>query len=514
MLNLRTLKHSPQPPRAAKAVRVYIHLGRTGDAIATLPLCLLYFKETGQKAALMVAQEFSSFLEGVSYVEPEIWTRDFKDVIGARIEAKRMGYKEIIVPQIYGHNLQVEHTESSFIRESWKRVGMLGQWGAPLVFDNRNFARECKLVARMPSDKPVILVATSGHSAPFPYRDDLFASIRKHVGTEAHVMDMADFRTEHFHDFLGVIDKAACFVTCDTGFGQLCQASETPVCALIANKPTTWHSSPPRPNHACYIRYNEYQERKGELMDAIDHCLARYHRPTIRHVWAGIGLAVDGMRRLMTASETWQREARSYGHWIDWRIHESPSLRTAQGLGDPAQLPYIHDMMDMAAVGADDKDILLLTNADICLIPGMGHEIAQKCGQVGATYCYRWDFQRVVTHIERADINKGRWYVGCDLFAVTVQWWREHRHELPPFVLGRECWDWIFRELINQTGGSQIEKGIYHEKHPSHWEINRGLAGNLHNRSYARAWLIHNGLDLAEIANEPYTKVNWPPIET
>jgi hypothetical protein len=183
--------------------------------------------------------------------------------------------------------------------------------------------------------------------------------------------------------------------------------------------------------------------------------------------------------------------------------------RSAKSIGD-VELPFIHDMLDKAALGADDNDVLLITNADISFVPGLGRELIDQCSRDGACYAYRWDFPLVVTHIGREEITKAKWYVGCDLFAVTAKWWRENREELPPFVIGRECWDWVFRKLIDIKGGTEIQKAIYHEKHASPWEVNRSLPGNLHNRSYARRWLAMHKIPLAEIANEPYVPVKWP----
>lgn len=494
-----------------KADHVFINLGRTGDAIQSLPMAYLHWKKTGTKSAYMVARQFSSFLEGVSYVIPEIWDGDWQDIPGAKGFCKRRGYKKIVIAQIYGRGIKVGRATTSFILESWHQVGMLKEWGAPLVFDQRNMDREAKLASKLPTDKPVVLVAADGQSSPFHHRNDLLQSLKDYVGEKAHIVDLVDYQTPYFHDFLGLFDRACCLVTIDTGFGQLACASKIPVCALVADKPSTWHSSPQRPQHIAYIRYNEWPKRKLELLKAVMGTIEPYGaKPTIYHVWTGSSTNEDSVRRHNVAAMTWAREAGTYGKWVDCRVTEDILSRSAQDFGDPAQLPYIHDMMDLACSKAAANDILLITNADISLVPGMAHEISRKCTAVGSAFCYRWDFPRIITHITRKDISSGQWYVGADLFACTKEWWMKHRANLPPFVIGRECWDWVFRKLIEITGGSEIPQGIYHEKHTSQWEVNRKLAGNLHNRSYARAWLTHHKIDLAEIKNEPHFSVEWP----
>lgn len=501
----------PVAVKTGKAERVYINLGRTGDAIASVPLCYLYWKETGKKAALMVGREFASFLEGISYIQPEIWHGDWKDVLGAKARAKMMGYKEIIVPQIYGYNLQVPHTQASFLLESWHRVGRLNDFfKTPLVFDNRNFEREQRMVDKLPKGRPIILVAADGTSSPFEHRDELFSCLRSHCGDRAHVVDLRDFRSDRFHDFLGLFDEAACLVTIDTGFGQLACASPVPVVALAADKPGHWYSSPRRPQHVAYVRYNEFLSQKHVVLEAVDKCIAKARPVVIHHAWAGVNTAGDALRRHTIARETWMREARNHGYWHECRFTEGISPRSALDLGEKVALPFIHDMMDNAAKYAKDNDVLLITNADISFVPGLAGDIVKTCRAYGSAFCHRWDFKKIETHIERHEIVMGQWYVGCDLFAVTKKWWTDNKHKLPPFVLGRECWDWVFRELIKQTGGTEIKKGIYHEKHASPWEVNRSLPGNLHNRSYARAWLTQAKIPLAEIENEPYLKVAWP----
>jgi len=513
--------YSPiRPKDRARVSRVYINLGRTGDAIASLPLCYLYWKETGKKAALMVHRQFSSFLEGVSYVEPEIWEGDWKDVGSARQHCKRLGYTEIKVAQIYGNGITVGRNTSSFILESWHQVGRLADWAnAPLVFDRRNAAREAKLAEALPEGLPIILVAADGVSSPFEHREAMMQALRETfsgAAKVAHIVDLADYRSPHFHDFLGLMDRAACLVTIDTGFGQLACASSVPVVALIAYKPTTWHSSPRRTQHVAYIRYNEFPSRKGEFLQAVDRCISARPRvqtnsSRIHHVWSGVALSHEAIRRQGVAQETWRSEAYDYGNWHEYQVSSADFKRSARDIGDPVALPYINDMLDHAAAKAEPDDILLITNADICLVPGLAKELVQKCKSVGSTYCHRWDFPRVNTHIERKDIHIGSsWYIGCDLFACSKRWWDQHKHKLPPMVLGRECWDWAFRVLIEETGGSQIERGIYHEKHASPWEVTRNLKGNLYNRSYCRAFLQERGLPLQEIANEPFIDIKRP----
>ena len=506
-----------------KPNKIYIQLGRTGDAIASVPLCYLHYKETGVKCALMVARQFAGFLEGISYIIPEIWEGDFRDIPGAIKSAKNKGYQDIVSAQIYGWGANPKRETTSFILESWNQVGKLEHWDkVPLIFDRRNSNREYILSVGLPKGKPIVLVAMSGHSAPFPYPDKLLKVITNHVGSRAAVVDLAAFKAQRFHDFLGLFDKAACLVTCDTAFGQLAMASKIPVCALVAFKPSTWHSSPKRSQHICYIRYNDFNSRTNELLTAIDSTLGVnlktestiIPKPTINHIWTdALVMSDDKKRRIGVAKQTWENEANSYGFWKEHFIDQSNLERSAKDIGEDIPLPFLHDMLD-SVKDAKDEDILLITNADICLVDGVSEDILDNCSRFGATYCHRWDFPIIKTLPSKDYIEtKGQFYIGADAFAVTVKWWRENKEKLPPFIIGRECWDWAFRVLIDETGGQKITVGIYHEKHESPWEINRGLAGNIWNRSYCKEFLLDHDIDPKPIGSTQYIRVNWPPIK-
>jgi hypothetical protein len=231
-------------------------------------------------------------------------------------------------------------------------------------------------------------------------------------------------------------------------------------------------------------------------------------KPRITHVFSGPTNDPETSRRIALAKQSWAREAESYGNWREVDFSDVPTARNAQSIGDPVPLPFIHDMVEACMDGADD-DIIFITNSDIGIYHGIGDELAKLCGEKGACYAYRWDFPKLEGMLAtKEDIGKGRWYIGADAFAFTKRWWMANRHELPDFVLGRECWDWILRVLIGETGGVELQRAIYHEKHDSPWKKNRAMQpGNVYNRSFARAWLTVRKLPLREIANAPYSAV-------
>lgn len=233
-------------------------------------------------------------------------------------------------------------------------------------------------------------------------------------------------------------------------------------------------------------------------------------KPKIIHIYSGAPKDDETKRRYALAKASWNAAESYYKNWIECDLSNTQFPRNATKIGDPAPLPFIHDMVNEAIAGAGDSDIIFLTNADICVYPEIGDEIARICEDKGSCYAYRWDFERLDALLTKEDIPKGRWYIGCDGFAFTKKWWTTWSGNYPDFVLGRETWDWIMRALISETGGGELQKAIYHETHQSPWKIGRLYQpGNLYNRSYARAWLEERGLALREIANAPFNKVEW-----
>jgi hypothetical protein len=53
----------------------------------------------------------------------------------------------------------------------------------------------------------------------------------------------------------------------------------------------------------------------------------------------------------------------------------------------------------------------------------------------------------------------------------------------------------LLRRTMRENGGVESFKTNYHEGHPSPWEQNRELPGNVHNRNLASAWLAEHGGD-------------------
>lgn len=471
---------------------VYVQLGRYGDIINTLPLLHLLAQEQQRPVQLMVARKYADVLDGVSHVQPVVYEGAFEDLAGA---LKLLAGQPHTNLQVYGRGMSMRRQTTSFIREQWHRAGRAAQWGAPLVFDRRNAAREQELVQRHCDGRPLVLLGLSGHSSPFAHAERMKQRVAELCSPHAQVLDLATVQAHRIYDLLGLYDKAACLVAIDTSHQHLAHGSTVPVLALSTDGPTRWHSSPRRTGHVFYARYDQYEAREHELLDAMRALLneagcALPTPPRMLHVYPWYTMQGDALRRHTTAAATWQNA----GGWTDLPFARAP--RDARALGDPRDLPYMRDMVEHAlAQATKDDDVVVLSNSDVCVVPHMTRLMHDAVQRHGAFYTHRWDFAKPVGR--HTDPAHGKWYPGSDLFGFSVRWWREHGHRYPDMLAGAEYVDCVLRQLIKQVcgTGAEVHRAVYHEKHASAWERDRHCASNRYNRLLAEAWFAQHGTD-------------------
>jgi hypothetical protein len=454
----------------------------------------------------MVATAFAPLLDGVSYVDPVIFPGPFENCIAATFQARQMT-TNVALCQIYGMGIANLGMETSFIRESWVSANADVPWGTlPLVFDRRNPVREDALrgdLMQRAAGRKVVLVTCSGISSPFPYGKPLMEGLRMRLDPkEFMIVDLKDYRSARFFDFLGLFDIAHCLISVDTGFRHLAAASNLPVVSIINPSPSRWHGSAWRPSDSARFYYNEFPARIRDVAVAVLTARNRSTRPKLVHVFADWRdrLDPDTIRRQQVAVDSWQAENDfAPGYWENFEVIRDVALRDGRTVGDQMPVPFIKDLIEAGLrKTSKDSDIIVYSNADICFAPGLTGQILEACERKGAAFCQRWDFPRLSKpFISTGMIRKGRWYPGCDLFAVTVEWWKKHGAELPDLLIGREKVDQTFRQLIKYYHGAEIEAGIYHEKHPSFWERPENFhsnGGNLYNRKLAAEWAERIGV--------------------
>lgn len=488
--------------------RLYIQLGRAGDILNILPLCKCDFDRTGTRPVLMVAEAFETLLEGVSYVEPLIVRDDFKKIVPATLRAAIFAdgnNSEIVCTQIYGEGLWTTQDCSSFCRESWARLPDAPAWGSlSLVFDRRDPAREeavkGTLLARS-TGKPYVVLALSGTSSPFEHGPALARQLRENVGGQFDIVDISGFIAPRFFDLLGLLEGARALVTIDAGVLHLAAAVPSlPVVAFVTREPTPWHGTPWRPQHVRRFYYDEAPECFDKVAEGV---LWAQRSELILHAYTFIGNTApeETLRRNAFAASTWRHEYAS-GPWIARPFTDEDMERSSVDapILDERPIPFMHDVINSAFDNFEprDSDIIAWTNADSCFVPGITGLIYDAVRRHGAAYTHRWDFHHPLTipFANEAEIRRGEWYPGTDACFFTVKWWRDHAHEYPDMLVGREQNDEVLRQLIKARGGCEIPAAIYHEKHASYWEHHgrRTIGpGNLYNQRLAKAWFRKMG---------------------
>jgi len=493
---------------------VHVNTGRYGDIIAFLPVLLNEYKETGINPRLVIAKEYADILDGVSYVDPLVWDGAFEDVSGSIQFAKQftddvktsqvVGISDVIVSQVYGNSHAPKIVCDSFLKDAWKLADKLDLWPSqpPLVFDRRDKKREQTLTKGLGKDKPWLVVSTGGVSSPFPY-SDLLWEILNHSLPEFHIVDLAKIKAERMYDLLGIMDHSntAAMILTDSGPLHLSYASTKPVHALVADSPNLWHGTAWRPSYASYTRYKNFPREITRILDLIRNPPVKPKYPNIIHVYQRTPWeSGEEKRRNAVAKKTWDKIG-----WVDLGLDDSCFVRNSSNVipNEKKNIPMIKDMIRMACIGREDRDVIVLTNTDTCVASNI---VERLVGNMPA-YAYRYDFNKIDGPIPDDEIIYGTKYAGCDLFAFRVGYWRRNHHLFPDMVLGRESWDRIMRELFKLSQGRELYSAIYHEKHDSFWESAVNInsdPSNLRNRMLARKWLQERNMPLEELESRNY----------
>ncbi len=165
-------------------------------------------------------------------------------------------------------------------------------------------------------------------------------------------------------------------------------------------------------------------------------------------------------------------------------------------------IPRIKEVFEVGMRGAADTDIALYSNQDICVRSNCALLVASMMQETDALYSHRRDFNQDF-HAPKPDyeIERGDDYIGADLFAFRVSWWKAHRDKMPDMLLGRGWWDsllWTIMNATNPPGKPQVHNLIYHRRHNSLWERpeNRNvLPSQLHCIALALEFCRKYGID-------------------
>ena len=414
--------------------KCFVHLGRNGDIINTLPILKLEAERTGKPANLLVSVPYVGLLDGCSYVTPVPFKGDIRDLVRA-LSWARSEFDDVVNLQVTGTGYRQERTQSSFILEQWANADLAGSWGLPLVFDRRDKKRERALVKKHDNGRPMVLVAAEGISSPFPHRLRLLERLRQCKGV--NVVDLSTVKGHRLYDLLGLYDAAACLITTDTSHLHLAHGSKVPVIALVTDGPTDWHRSPKRPGHVLYFRYSQYLNAEDLITLSVERMAAKaFKRSRFIHAIPMHKMDAAAKQRHDRARETWTS---SFGaDWYPVDVWAKDLRRTAKNIGDTRDLQYVRDLIDKAHASAEEGDVILVSNSDVCVTEELADEARLAVHGFGAFFTHRWDFDRMPKVVTRQTLSEAKWYPGSDLFGFSKAWWAEHGSKYPDMLIGAE----------------------------------------------------------------------------
>jgi GT2 family glycosyltransferase len=251
--------------------KTYLQLGKHGDILGVLPILLFEFNRTGQKPALISAQEFAPLVSDIPYLTPVIFDGHWSDLAGA-VKFARARFPSVVVLSTFGRDFPIQKRRSSFQLDQWDRAGCLHLWDTlPLVLPRP--ANAGALAKQHLGEKPAILIGDYSQSSPFRFMDELVSLIRETFGTTHRILRLSEIRLPHPLDLLALYDAAKLIVTIDTIHLHLCKASTTPAIALLSDVPTRWHGSAPSNHFRFYCTYGEFPNRKGQLLQSAQEAL-------------------------------------------------------------------------------------------------------------------------------------------------------------------------------------------------------------------------------------------------
>lgn len=511
---------SQKPKAPTKESVCIVQLGRYGDIVNILPIAL-HIHNTYAKPYMMVSREFADILEGVSYVEPYPVPLTNAQINEA-MKLARDNFKHVIQTQIWGNGFQSPRKCSAYNLESWHHAGFVREFHNPAwlpVFDRRDRQRERKVIEKLSvSGKPLLVVnVTNSHSSPFDGAD-LLKAIKESFSDRFEVVDLATLKLGRIFDVVGVIEQAAAVVSIDTALLHLAAGTNTPVVAIVNSQP--WQGSMCRCRVVAKFIYTEAATNPSAVIsrinEAVDYPRKPIHLPQI--LTPPTRTIFHALEKHTEASqEERKRKARAQCSWqaiyaqnvIPRHLEQFPR-NAADVLKDPRRLPYMKDVFRFAMAEAKDDDIIMWTNDDNWLHPGLPEYLRYHVSIWGACSSQRVEFKHhkipgghhPVEHYARW----GEQHMGRDLFAFTKAWLVKRWQEIPDFILGASDFDLCLAFMIRlenriYSSRQNLEERIFpaeipagyvcHEYHAPFWQKSTNeiaAPSQIWNRGLMRRW--------------------------
>lgn len=264
-------------------VSTYIQLGKIGDVLSLLPVLADRCCLQGEPQRLIVSREYAHVVEGLDYIEPVVWPGDWMDLKGAIRDAKRT-YGDVIIPQTFGTDFNIQRKHPSWQYDQWDRAGMLAGWGhLPLKLPRIG----PPAIDAGISKGQLVLVADHSQSSPFNQADDLVAALENLAIasiTPVNIIRLSSIRVNNIRELLSLYDAASLIVTVDTMHLHLAKATNTPVIALSTDTQGRWRGSAWHPSMLLHNRYGDYEQRKAQILHEASKVLNGRTPPPVKAI--------------------------------------------------------------------------------------------------------------------------------------------------------------------------------------------------------------------------------------
>ena len=514
-----------------------LQLGRYGDIISILPVARMLANIYEVHAYVDV--KFMDLFEAISYVflHPMNLGTDQPHIAEKFVQADGQ-YERIIFSQVHGNRYPCSIVPDNFIIHQWALAG--AEWLSKFhnnteeLFDRRDSVGEAEALSRVGKldGRPLLLLNFEGSSSPYDYAKETRAWVNETLGEDYQVFDLSKLApskdtanpnplsVDKFHHLLGILSKATALLTIDTASLHLAGCIDLPTIQLSSGRKcevrgTKYFDSEARSHVVFKCSYEEsilpaYRNRMATILKNKEFERGQFTRgiswddfprsngKKIHHVVNWYYTEGEAASRMFRARATWEslRVDKNYNlilHTI------GPEERSSYiDLGDDRKLPYVRDILDYASSQASsDDEILVISNADVCLVPEALHGIRLNLLNAPCCFSRRVEVSDSGPRLRVADLKK-EYLAGADLFACTVSWWNANRSILPDLLLGAEAWDTVYRWWMLQCNPlSEMQPPvIYHERHVPFWSMRENISTNpaqVYNRKLSREWLLSHG---------------------
>lgn len=247
-----------------------VQIARAGDILSLLP-ALRRLRLNGQRVYHVVCREYLPMVRGLSYLDPIAYDGSHDSPAEAAKLASELD-AEVVISQGWGNRNPV-HADN-FIIEPWVRLGMAEYFETePLILDNRNSEAEWNLYKKTVGDerRPLLLLNLKSNrqapSSPYPDANTLLDWVESRWGERCRIVRLSEIWANRFQDLLGIYERAAALISCDTGTLHLGYATLTPTVGLVNDQHA--RASVRRPHWIERMTYSESRMDEGRERIAV-----------------------------------------------------------------------------------------------------------------------------------------------------------------------------------------------------------------------------------------------------